>query len=247
MNKRTLWTIIITILTLWIGSGFIVYFCFPSDERGSIGDMFGAINALFSGAALAGIIITIYLQRDELTQTRRIFEQQSFESTFFKMLEIIEQTKNKIELKFRNDSFYIMDSAAMNFSGIEAVGKILGNYHKFLVRSNDQNISNKYHKVSVEFFLLYEKVIINWLKTIQQTLQLVDKYKGEQKYFYGTVVGGQLKAEEKLLLFYFSLAKKDQYFYFNNFLYEYEILEAIPQTIFPDNELYEFYLSKETY
>jgi hypothetical protein len=34
------------------------------------GDMFGAINALFSGLALAGIIYTIIIQREELRLTR---------------------------------------------------------------------------------------------------------------------------------------------------------------------------------
>lgn len=34
--------------------------------RGLFGDMFGAINALFSGLAFAGLIITILLQREEL-------------------------------------------------------------------------------------------------------------------------------------------------------------------------------------
>ncbi|BDA80155.1 hypothetical protein LPTSP3_g30850 [Leptospira kobayashii] len=37
---------------------------------GPIGDMFGAINALFSGLALAGIIYTIYLQHEELKLQR---------------------------------------------------------------------------------------------------------------------------------------------------------------------------------
>jgi hypothetical protein len=47
-------------------------------ERGQFGDMFGALNALFSGLAFAGIIYTIRqqkeeleLQREELRLTRR--------------------------------------------------------------------------------------------------------------------------------------------------------------------------------
>jgi hypothetical protein len=44
------------------------------NKRGSFGDMFGSINALFSGAALAGIIYTIFLQRRELQLQRRELE-----------------------------------------------------------------------------------------------------------------------------------------------------------------------------
>ncbi|MDR6554663.1 hypothetical protein [Paenibacillus qinlingensis] len=39
-------------------------------KRGTFGDMFGAVNSLFSGLAFAGIIYTIYLQRKELTLQR---------------------------------------------------------------------------------------------------------------------------------------------------------------------------------
>ncbi len=39
-------------------------------SRGQFGDLFGSINALFSGLAFAGIIYTIYLQRKELKLQR---------------------------------------------------------------------------------------------------------------------------------------------------------------------------------
>lgn len=47
------------------------------EKQGQFGDQFGAVNALFSGLAFAGLIFTIILQkkelalqREELTQTR---------------------------------------------------------------------------------------------------------------------------------------------------------------------------------
>ena len=36
------------------------------EQRGIFGDMFGAVNAVFSGLAFAGIIISLYLQRIDL-------------------------------------------------------------------------------------------------------------------------------------------------------------------------------------
>lgn len=66
-----------------------------AQARGLFGDKFGAVNALFSGLAFAGIIFTILLQRRDLAQTRLAFEEQtratdhqSFESTFFKLLSL---------------------------------------------------------------------------------------------------------------------------------------------------------------
>ena len=45
------------------------YFGVPSGA-GTYGDMFGAINALFSGLAFAGVIVAIFLQRKELELQR---------------------------------------------------------------------------------------------------------------------------------------------------------------------------------
>ena len=40
------------------------------EQRGTFGDMFGAVNSLFSGLAFAGVIYAIFLQRRELRETR---------------------------------------------------------------------------------------------------------------------------------------------------------------------------------
>lgn len=40
------------------------------EERGTFGDMFGAVNALFSGFAFLGVIYAILLQRTELSLQR---------------------------------------------------------------------------------------------------------------------------------------------------------------------------------
>ncbi|NVK41434.1 MAG: putative phage abortive infection protein [Oceanospirillaceae bacterium] len=85
-----------------IGSWVLTYFLLKNDlhNRGTFGDMFGSINALFSGLALAGIIFTILLQRmelgyqrNELRETRQEFiiqnktlKTQRFENTFFNLL-----------------------------------------------------------------------------------------------------------------------------------------------------------------
>ena len=79
------------------------------EKQGQFGDQFGAVNALFSGLAFAGLIFTIILQkkelalqREELTQTReelkgqkeQMLEQnktlkiQRFESLFYNMLNL---------------------------------------------------------------------------------------------------------------------------------------------------------------
>jgi hypothetical protein len=56
--------------------------------RGQFGDQFGAVNALFSGFAFAGIIFTILLQRSDLAETRASMSQERFDGTFFQLLNL---------------------------------------------------------------------------------------------------------------------------------------------------------------
>ena len=64
--------LLLLMMILWAISGWWInnYYGGNTDLRGTFGDMFGAVNALFSGAALAGIIYSIILQRKELKETR---------------------------------------------------------------------------------------------------------------------------------------------------------------------------------
>ncbi len=63
------------VCVLWLSTGVLVFAIFPEwPERGQFGDMFGAVNSLFSGLAFAGVIFTIYLQRQELALQRKELE-----------------------------------------------------------------------------------------------------------------------------------------------------------------------------
>jgi hypothetical protein len=59
-------------LVIWAGLGAVVFLRFKTwDDRGKVGDMFGVANSLFSGLALAGIVTTLLLQREQLEIQRQ--------------------------------------------------------------------------------------------------------------------------------------------------------------------------------
>ena len=66
------------VITIQVIAGFVISGQFTNwGDRGTFGDMFGAVNTLFSGLAFSGIIYTIFLQgkelelqREELAMTR---------------------------------------------------------------------------------------------------------------------------------------------------------------------------------
>jgi hypothetical protein len=73
MTKLMAWTVggAVGILLLWGGSAALMLHYFPDPaDHGTFGDMFGAVNALFSGLAFLGVIVAIILQRQELELQR---------------------------------------------------------------------------------------------------------------------------------------------------------------------------------
>lgn len=102
---------VIIVIGLWGASFFLLKW--SETIRGTFGDMFGAVNALFSGLAFGGIILTIYMQRDELAlqrkeleETRGVFEKQSNlmynqqnDTLFFNLLENHRQMVHSFDTK----------------------------------------------------------------------------------------------------------------------------------------------------
>lgn len=70
--SRTIVAVIFsTVLVLWVLTPVVInQFYLDIAHRGQFGDLFGSINALFSGLAFAGVIVAILLQREELKLQR---------------------------------------------------------------------------------------------------------------------------------------------------------------------------------
>lgn len=69
--------VIVLVISLWLLTWWGVTSFINDGEkseiwakRGQFGDLFGSVNALFSGLAFSGLIYTIYLQRQELELQR---------------------------------------------------------------------------------------------------------------------------------------------------------------------------------
>lgn len=73
-NSKTglLTKMILLVLVIWILSAILILFGLDNwSDRGTFGDLFGAVNALFSGLAFAGLIYTIVLQKQDLELQRK--------------------------------------------------------------------------------------------------------------------------------------------------------------------------------
>ena len=117
------WPIVFLSLIIVFGFWFINYHFLVGDtvNRGTFGDMFGAVNAVFSGLAFAGIIISLYLQRidlktqkeqlelnyEEVRKTNEEFELQNktlsiqlFENQYYKMIELHKDNVQEMKITF---------------------------------------------------------------------------------------------------------------------------------------------------
>lgn len=71
-HKHNVYLLILALILsvlIWIGYGILLYnlpyFC-KWEVRGQFGDMYGALNALFSVMAFSGVIYTMFLQKKAL-------------------------------------------------------------------------------------------------------------------------------------------------------------------------------------
>lgn len=126
LRNNLLSVMIVMVLVLFLSNLCLVFLPYDENERGTFGDQFGAVNALFSGLAFAGLIYTIILQRhdlklqrrdlrlqrEELVLTRKEMEDQTaefekqnetlkiqrFENTFFNMLSQFQEVVNNLSV-----------------------------------------------------------------------------------------------------------------------------------------------------
>lgn len=114
-------SVIVVWLLFWGGIDIFISDC---TDRGTFGDKFGAVNALFSGLAFAGLIATLLYQKEELTlqreelqhtreelkRQREEFEEQNktlkrqrFENTFFNMLSLQQEITNNLFYQYEKE------------------------------------------------------------------------------------------------------------------------------------------------
>lgn len=132
LRNNLLSVMIVMVLVLFLSNLCLVFLPYDENERGTFGDQFGVVNALFSGLAFAGLIYTIILQRhdlklqrrdlrlqrEELALTRKEMEEQTaefekqnetlkiqrFENTFFNMMSQFQEVVNNLTVMVTTSS-----------------------------------------------------------------------------------------------------------------------------------------------
>lgn len=130
----------IIIIVIWILSFFAVFFSLNNwTDRSSFGDLFGGINSLFSGFALAGIIYTIFLQRNELKLQRLELIQTR------KELQRTAEAQEKSELALKEQAYNMKQSAMLS-----ALNSLLKAYTESVDSWSKEINKGSYNQVTAE-------------------------------------------------------------------------------------------------
>lgn len=234
---------IITIVVLWISSWLIIARIYPDlTQRGLVGDTFGVINALFSGLALAGVIIAILLQSKELALQRKELEATRQEIRGQKeQLELQNQTlrKQNFETSFFNlFSSYrdIIKSLKIGYRRGDIIGNDVFKEIRYQWYNASETISNHQPDLSIhemaqksyeELPPIIKQPLDLYIQNIKCILEYVDYSEISSKPFYIRIISSQLTEYELIILFYFGLSKEG-YSNIRNIANKYHMLKNIP-------------------
>ncbi len=181
-KEYQIWITAFITLILIGGSWFYTYYTLnelPNDKRGTFGDMFGSVNALYSGLAFAGIIFTILLQRkelryqrQELTETRKEFTIQNktlrlqrFENTFFNLLSLHHQIVDSIDLDIEKEK---KGNRSLSMPQNKRSLIYSSEYERIIIKGRDVfketyenlkiSLENSDHDVNIEYLDFYKSV-----------------------------------------------------------------------------------------
>jgi hypothetical protein len=209
--------LLICVALVW---GASWYYLKDVADRGTFGDMFGAINALFSGLAFAGVIYAILLQknelslqRDELELTRNelkgqklqmqvqneTFKRQNFENTFFSLLDQHNSIINNLEIEVGIDESRLL-------KGRDCFRTYFEKFRQFYwIRCSDNNDCDDVQKLERAFIELRnypQGDVGHYFRNMYNILKFINNSQIEHKRLYSNILRAQLSSHELALLFY---------------------------------------------
>jgi hypothetical protein len=237
------------VVTLWVINLVVVY-CWP--ERGTFGDMFGAVNALFTGLAFAAVIYAILIQRHEvgllkkeLSRSKEILEEQQalagsqikaqkkqqFEATFFNLFRVFSDLVSNMDLVRSTDHLRTTgrDVFPIFLDRIERSNlntKSDGFGGNIPLPRDQQPVSEvRYEK----FYEKHSSELGHYFRTLFNLFKFVDhsELDEQDKRIYTNLIRAQLSNAEIIVLFLNGLSEKGHGF--KPYMEKYTLLKNVDQ------------------
>lgn len=181
------------VFLFWIVSILVIRWEFNDwSTRGTFGDSFGAINSLFSGLALGGIIYTIFLQkkelalqREELSETRNEFKVQNitlklqrFENTFFSLLTLHHQIVDSIDVDIQSEKVVKKMITSMTdpreFERVTLRGRDVFKYRYENLKKSLESKEEDFNDLYLKSYELVQTDFGHYFRNLYRIIKLVD-------------------------------------------------------------------------
>lgn len=194
------------VIGLWLVNWIAVGWVLPIDKGGQFGDRFGATTSLFGGITIIGLLLTIFLQRQEIVDGKKEFKQQNrtlryqrFDNTFFNMItlhnQIVETLPNGRD-SFKTFIENYINSA--NFSSLTSEKDLETAYRRIPV--GGVSMSTMVEDIFGQYINNFEMMIDIILDSKKNT-KVQDKY---LKIYFAQLTN----LERILLLYHFNLSER---------------------------------------
>lgn len=213
MTSRDYKVIGAVVLIFAIYAGALLWSIWPIQEisvakSGVFGDSFGVLTALFSGLAFAGLLITIFYQREdlgltkeELRLTREEIKAQHLETTFFHMLRLQQDIVAGIDLHRAIEGGGQQETKGRDCFKV-FVKRIRRNYDDEL-KSNPSSDERSLSTAAYEqLWLKSQSDLGHYFRSLYNVFRYVSEHEFTDKKQYGSIARAQLSDFELVVLLY---------------------------------------------
>jgi hypothetical protein len=214
--------IFVLVILIWVFLGHYLRYILPNPEKYK--QMFEAIGALFAGLAFAGIIFSLYLQREDLKLQRRELEStrrelegqkeqlrmqnetlrlQSFENKFFQLIGLQNDIVNSIEQEID----IATDRKMKGRDSFRIFYRMLRQNYDIRKRKSEMDEEKLINEAYWDLFQNIQGKVGHYFRTLYNIIKFVKNSHIEEKKFYTNLVRAQLSSYELLLLFYNCLSE----------------------------------------
>lgn len=184
----------------------VPFFQFGDSLReGTFGDSFGTLNALFSGLAFSGVIITVLLQRKDLKEARAQASNQQIESQFYNLLAQQQEVVRGFDLQNKKTNEVIARGRDCFRDWTEGLFQL---YAEFSDDSSSQDASNAHNESYDLLFEVYRSDLSLYFRSLYSVFRFIENSGYAKSNEFGRVVRSLLSDYELVLLFYNCLSPR---------------------------------------
>lgn len=192
------------------------------DKHGQFGDSFGALNALFTGLAFAGVAFTIYLQLSDASEREHEKANEQFETRFFQLTDSLRSVVNAMATRgFPPES---------TKSGKDVFGAYLKEQGSIELPPAKYPVADKAARLIARYERIYEwrqDDLGPYFRMLYHIIRFVDRSKIENKEDYTDLVRAELSSSELCLLAVNCLTDKGKKF--KPLVERYHLLKHLPE------------------